>query len=301
MLRIAYSDTYVLDLPEGHRFPMAKYALLIEQLLYEGSITKKNLFDPGLVEAEDVLRAHTVEYWDKLMRQSITPREVRKIGFPLSEKLIQRSRYSSAGTIRAAEAALTHGVAFNSAGGTHHAYADHGEAFCLLNDIAIASHWLLANGLARQILIVDLDVHQGNGTAKILATEPRAFTLSMHGKDNYPYLKEKSDRDIELPTGIQDEEYLSILRRELPMWIEQVKPDFVFYQAGVDILATDRLGHLGLTREGCKQRDEFVLRACQEQQIPVAVSMGGGYSKRLSDIVEAHCNTYRAALQIFDF
>jgi acetoin utilization deacetylase AcuC-like enzyme len=195
--------------------------------------------------------------------------------------------------------ALQYGVAFNAAGGTHHAYADKGEGFCLLNDIAMAANFLLDNGLARQILVVDLDVHQGNGTAAIFQHEPRVFTFSMHGAKNYPLFKEVSNVDVALADGSDDTHYLSALEYYLPRIIDCIQPDFVFYQAGVDILATDKLGRLGVSMDGCRRRDKFVFDMCYRHSIPVAVSMGGGYSPRLTDIVMAHCNTYRAAVEVF--
>ncbi len=299
MLKIAYSPIYKYSLPEGHRFPMIKYELLPEQLLYEGTIEEDSFFHPEALTESVILDTHDKTYWQKLKDLSLTAKEIRKIGFPLSETLITRGTHISQGTIDCALYAQQYGVALNIAGGTHHAFADRGEGFCLLNDIGIASNYLLRQGLARQILVVDLDVHQGNGTAKIFEHEPRVFTFSMHGAKNYPTKKETSDLDIGLPDKSEDALFLKTLYETLPRLIDEVQPDFIFYLSGVDILATDKLGRLSMTIQGCKQRDRFVFETCHRHQIPVAVSMGGGYSERLSDIVEAHANTFRVAQDIY--
>lgn len=300
MIKIAYSSRYVLDLPDGHRFPMEKYSLLIDQLLYQGIITTENLYDPGLIEEEIILLTHEAEYWEKLKSLSLDPKMMRKVGFPLSQKLIDRSRSSSMGTFMATKYALEVGISFNAAGGTHHAYADKGEGFCLLNDIAIASNYYLKNNLVNKILVVDLDVHQGNGTATIFQNEPRVFTWSVHCKDNYPLEKENSDLDTELVAGTGDSEYLSIVETTLNQLIEIQAPDIIYFQAGVDVLASDKLGHFSLTTEGCKKRDQLVIQTAYEHEIPLVVTMGGGYSFKISDIVDAHCNTYKIAFSIFE-
>lgn len=300
MIKIAYSNRFVLSLPDGHRFPMDKYSMLVEQLVYEGTITEKHLEDPGLLKEEDILATHTSAYWKALKTLSIDAKMVRKIGFPLTRELILRSMSSGMGTLYAAQQAIQNGIAFNAAGGTHHAYKDRGEGFCLLNDIAISANYLLNNGLASKVLVVDLDVHQGNGTAVIFKDDPRVFTWSVHGKDNYPLKKETSDLDHELATGTEDDDYLQLIESYLIRLIEVQEPDFIFFQAGVDVLKTDKLGHLALTREGCKERDRLVLQTAYEYEIPIAVTMGGGYSEKIMDIVEAHCNTYRVAFSIFD-
>ncbi len=299
MLKIACSNIYQHPLPEGHRFPMIKYELIPEQLLYEGTVTDKNFFEPKAANEEDILRTHTVQYWKKLKNLELTRKEERKTGFPLSRQLVQREIVINQGTIDCAFYAKKYGVAMNVAGGTHHAYADRGEGFCLLNDIAMAANHLLAKKIAKSILVVDLDVHQGNGTAKIFENDPRVFTFSMHGASNYPMFKEKSDLDIALENNTDDATYLKHLRENLPRLIDQQKPDFIFFQSGVDVLATDKLGKLGLSMEGCKTRDRMVLEACKKDQIPVVVSMGGGYSERIAHIVEAHANTYRLAQELF--
>jgi acetoin utilization deacetylase AcuC-like enzyme len=299
MLKIAYHPIYKHPLPEGHRFPMEKYELLPKQLLHEGTCTKENFFEPEAAAENDILLAHTEEYFKNLKDLDIDARAERKTGFPLSAELVEREIKIAGGTIQAAGFALKHGIAMNIAGGTHHAYSGHGEAFCLLNDQAIAARYLQKKQLAKKILIVDLDVHQGNGTAEIFKGDPSVFTFSMHGKNNYPFKKEESDLDIELPDGTEDEEYLSILKRTLPKLLEEQQPDFVFYLSGVDIIASDKLGKLGCTVDGCKERDRFVLQSLYDLHIPVQVSMGGGYSPEIKTIIEAHANTYRLAQEIW--
>lgn len=299
MLRIAYHPIYTHPLPEGHRFPMIKYELIHEQLLYEGTCVAENFFAPGPVNTEWVLGVHTKPYFDALLNLRIDERMERRIGFPITERLVQRELIITQGTIDCCAFALKHGIAMNIAGGTHHAYADRGEGFCLLNDVAVAAHYLLANKLAEQILVVDLDVHQGNGTAVIFENDPKVFTFSMHGKENYPLKKERSDLDIELPTYCEDTEYLNLLFDTLPRLIDEIKPQFIFYISGVDILASDKLGKLKVSVEGCARRDTFVFELAKQHNIPIVVSMGGGYSPRIADIVEAHCNTFRLAEKLF--
>lgn len=299
MLYIAYDKIYAHPLPEGHRFPMLKYELIPEQLLYEGSITEENLFLPKTCLKETVLQTHDGEYLDKLINQTLSPSEQRKIGFPQSPELTQRELIITQGTIECCLYALQHGVAMNIAGGTHHAFANRGEGFCLLNDMAVASNYLLQQQLAKKILIIDLDVHQGNGTAKLFEHNKNVFTFSMHGAHNYPFHKEQSDLDIPLPDGINDKAYLSLLEDNLLRLIDTVQPDFAFYLSGVDILETDKFGKLKITMQGCKTRDEFVFITLHKNKIPVTVAMGGGYSPNVSTIVEAHCNTFRTALNIY--
>ena len=299
MLKIFHSDRFVPQLPEGHRFPIIKYQLIREQLLYEGTVEERDLEESTPCEEKNILAIHDADYWESMKTLSLTPRQIRRIGFPQSEQLVERSRRSCQGTFEAALNACQHGIGLNIAGGTHHAYRDRGEGFCFLNDQAITASYLLNEKIANQILIIDLDVHQGNGTASIFADDERVFTFSMHGADNYPLKKENSDLDIPLPTGTEDRLYLDTLDETLPRLFDQVKPDFVFFQAGVDVLATDRLGKLSLTREGCKLRDRIVMNICRKRNIPLAVSIGGGYSVRLLDTVEAHTNTFRVARELF--
>ncbi|GAB3577191.1 histone deacetylase family protein [Hymenobacter daeguensis] len=300
MLPIAFAPCYAHALPAGHRFPMLKYELLPEQLLHEGTATAADFFVPVPPPDADILRVHDAGYYERLRHGQLTRQEERATGFPWSEALFEREVTILGGTLEGARRALAHGVAFNIAGGTHHAFRARGEGFCLLNDQAAAAAWLLASVPAiRKVLIVDLDVHQGNGTAEIFRHEPRVFTFSMHGARNYPARKEQSDLDLALPDGTDDTAYLKLLAETLPRLLDEVQPDFVFYLAGVDVLATDKLGHLALSRAGCRQRDELVLGLCRRHQLPVQVSMGGGYSERIIDIVEAHANTYRVAAGLY--
>ncbi|NIK72849.1 acetoin utilization deacetylase AcuC-like enzyme [Thermonema lapsum] len=278
---------------------MEKYNLLPEQLLYEGTLTNESFFTPSMLDEPLILRVHTAEYWEKLKKLALTPKEIRATGFPISARLIERERLIAQGTIQCAEYALQYGIAMNIAGGTHHAFTNRGEGFCLLNDIALAARYLLDHQKAQRILIIDLDVHQGNGTAEIFRQEPAVFTFSMHGANNYPRIKEQSDCDVHLPDGTGDRLYLYELEKHLDFLFSHFEPDFVFFQAGVDVLATDKLGRLALSIDGCRQRDELVFQYCRQGQIPVVVSMGGGYSPRLADILEAHANTYRTAQFLF--
>lgn len=299
MLKIAYRKEYAHPLPENHRFPMEKYEILPEQLLYEGTVTENNFFSPHLLSEEDILAVHNAEYWQKLKNLTLSRKEERRTGFPLSAALVRRERLINQGTIDAANFALEYGIAMNIAGGTHHAFTDRGEGFCLLNDIAIAAQYLLKNKKAKKVLVVDLDVHQGNGTAEIFQDNPNVFTFSMHGKGNYPMHKETSDLDIELEDKTNDRTYLKILREILPKLIDEEQPDFIFFQSGVDVLATDKLGRLGMSIAGCKERDKIVFEHCYKNEIPVVVSMGGGYSEKIAHIIEAHANTYRLAQDIY--
>jgi acetoin utilization deacetylase AcuC-like enzyme len=299
MLKIAYHPVYKHPLSESHRFPMQKYDLLPQQLLHEGTCGPENFFEPGLPEDAEILRAHDQHYYKKLREGSLSRREMRKVGFPWSPELVLRERRIAQGTIDGCLFALKYGVAMNIAGGTHHAYSDRGEGFCMLNDQAIGAHYLLAAGLARRILILDLDVHQGNGTAEIFTGVPEVYTFSMHGKANYPFPKEDSDLDVSLEPGTEDEDYLSILGKHLPELKKTVNPDFVFYLSGVDILASDKLGTLAVSPEGCQKRDQMVFQWCREHNLPVQCSMGGGYSPRLQTIVEAHAATFRMAQLVF--
>ena len=278
---------------------MLKYELLPQQLLYEGTVSETDFFSPESARLDTVCNVHQKEYVDQLVNLTLEARAVRKIGFPLSAALVERELRIAQGTITGAEKALETGIAFNSAGGTHHAYSNHGEAFCLLNDQAIAAQHLLNQQLAHKILIVDLDVHQGNGTAAIFRENPNVFTFSVHGKTNYPFKKETSDLDIALPDGTTDTEYLTIVSRVVPQLIANEKPDFIFYLSGVDILASDKLGKLGCTIDGCRKRDEIVFSHCRAAGIPVQCSMGGGYSPDIKTIIEAHANTYRTASHIY--
>ncbi len=299
MLKIAYDPIYAHPLPEGHRFPMLKYELIPAQLLHEGVITKANIFSPAELDEETILLTHDAGYWQKLKNLQLTYQEEKRTGFPLTKELVEREIRIAKGTIEGCLFAKEFGVAFNVAGGTHHAGTNWGEGFCLLNDQAIAANYLLNNKLYNRILIVDLDVHQGNGTAQIFENQENVFTFSMHGEKNFPFRKEKSDLDIGLQDLTGDDEYLVLLKNNLQKLILTFKPDFIFYLAGVDVLETDKLGKLALTKEGCKERDRFVFETCYANNIPVQVSMGGGYSPDIKDIVTAHCNTFKTASEMY--
>lgn len=299
MIKIAWHSIYAHPLPEGHRFPMLKYELIPEQLLHEGTIEQDNLFSPEPVPEAIILRTHQQGYWQQLKDLTLPPKEQRRVGFPVNAQLIERELRITQGTIDGANFALRDGIAFNVAGGTHHSGSNWGEGFCLLNDQAIAANYMLDNKIANRILIIDLDVHQGNGTAEIFRNEDRVFTFSMHGDKNFPFRKEKSDLDVPLNDGTGDEEYLSLLEANMNKAFIRANPDFVFFLAGVDVLSTDKLGKLSLSKQACKDRDKMVLQACKNKGIPVQVSMGGGYSTDIKDIVDAHCNTYRIAFDLF--
>ena len=299
MLKIAFDPIYAHPLPDGHRFPMLKYELIPMQLKHEGVVNEANFFSPSILEEEIVLYTHEKAYWEKLKNLKLSYQEEKRTGFPLSAQLVERELRIAKGTIDGCHYAFEHGVAFNIAGGTHHAGTNWGEGFCLLNDQAIAANYLLNIKLASSILIIDLDVHQGNGTAQIFENDSRVFTFSVHGEKNFPFRKEHSSLDIGLPDGVGDQDYLSIIKEKIPYLFDLVKPDFVFYLAGVDVLATDKLGKLALSKEGCKQRDHIVFETCLKRNVPVQVSMGGGYSPDIKDIVDAHCNTFKVAHKLY--
>lgn len=299
MLKIAWSSRYCHPLPQGHRFPMEKYNLLPEQLLYEGTVSNENFFEPGILDEKWILNTHEEVYLNKLTTLSLSKAEIRKTGFPLSAELIEREIHIMQGSVQASLFALEFGIAMNVAGGTHHAFTNRGEGFCLLNDIAISANYLLDNELSSKILVVDLDVHQGNGTAEIFKNNKNVFTFSMHGASNYPMHKEKSDLDIGLPDKINDAAYHKLLKENLHVIIENFHPDFMIFQSGVDVLESDKLGRLGLSIEGCKKRDKIVLELAKTNNIPIMCCMGGGYSERLTHIIEAHANTFRIAQDLY--
>lgn len=300
-IQIAFDPSYVLSLPEGHRFPMEKYDLLPKQLFHEGTIEENHLFRPEFLNEEFALSTHSSAYLHRLKNLLLTPREQRVTGFPHTIELVEREFRIMEGTRKCAEFALSvNGVGLNIAGGTHHAFSDRGEGFCMLNDQAIAANWLINEKLVGKILIIDLDVHQGNGTAEIFKNEPNVFTFSMHGRNNYPLKKEQSDLDVELEDGISDSIYLYKLQANLDSILNSFKPDFIFYQSGVDVLESDKLGKLALTLDGCKKRDEIVLNCAKQLEVPIVCTMGGGYSKEIKTIVEAHANTFRTVFQIFE-
>ncbi|USZ15332.1 histone deacetylase [Moraxella sp. FZFQ2102] len=295
MLKIAHSPIFCHAVPDGHRFPMAKYRLLPERLLADGIIRADDIFAPQLLSADEILTTHTAEYWHKLETQALSAKEARAIGLPMSPELVLRERYICHATYECALYAKQYGISLSTSGGTHHAFADRGEGFCVMNDICVASNLLLKRNQAKRILIVDLDVHQGNGNAAIMADNPAVFVFSMHGEKNYPYHKPKSDLDIALADDTGDDEYLEILSNTLPKIIAEFTPDMIFYQSGVDVLAVDKLGKLSLTLDGCYQRDEIVLTMAHQLGIPVAVVMGGGYAPDIDVIVQAHMGVFGVA------
>lgn len=278
---------------------MDKYELLPKQLLHEGICQITDFYSPQKAPLETVTAIHDPYYVERLLHEELTAKEIRQIGFPLSTQLIEREFVIAGGTLWGCHQALEKKIAFNIAGGTHHAFSGRGEAFCLLNDQAIAAQYLLDKGIVNKIAIIDLDVHQGNGTAAIFKADTRVFTFSMHGSKNYPFRKENSDWDIALEDGTNDAAYLGILKKNLPELLDKQKPEFVFYLSGVDVLATDKLGRLGMTLAGSKERDRIVMEACMQRNIPIQCSMGGGYSESLKTIIEAHANTYRAAYELY--
>lgn len=299
-LFIAFAHLYAHSLPEGHRFPMLKYELIPGQLLREGVVTEAAFHAPQPCPDEVVLLTHTPEYLNKLKTGTLSAKEVRRIGFPQSPQLTHRELVITQGTIDCCLHAQKHGVALNVAGGTHHAFADAGEGFCLLNDFAVASNYLLQQGFAKRILIIDLDVHQGNGTAKLFEHNPNVFTFSMHGRTNFPFHKEQSDLDIALEDGTGDEVYLHHLKTHLPQIIEKFRPHFCCYLSGVDVLATDKFGKLKMSMQGCAERDRFVFQTLKNYDLPCAIAMGGGYSADVKIIVQAHCQTYKLAAEVYE-
>ena len=299
MLKIAFNNNYIHPLEENHRFPMIKYELIPEQLIRENTCSDKNFFKPEMIDEKIVLKTHQLQYFDRLKKQKLSSKEIREIGFPLSKDLYIREMTISKGTIDCVNFSIDNGISMNIAGGTHHAFYDRGEAFCMLNDQAIAANYILDNGLAKKILIIDLDVHQGNGTASIFKNNNSVFTLSFHGKNNYPFRKEKSDLDIELEDNTNDEIYLNLLMETIPEILDKTEPDFIFYLSGVDVLKNDKLGRLSMSIEGCKERDKYIIETCYNNSIPIQISMGGGYSSILKDIIEAHSNTFRLAQEIY--
>lgn len=299
MLKVAYSPSYAHSLPPGHRFPMEKYSLLPEQLIYEGTLTEENFFVPNHLDEKWILNTHDSNYFNRLKNLELTKSEIRATGFPLSKELVHREIQIASGSVQAACFAIDHGIGMNIAGGTHHAFTNRGEGFCLLNDIAITANYLIENQLANRVLVVDLDVHQGNGTAQIFQNRKDVFTFSIHGAKNYPQRKEKSHLDVPLPDGIEDEAYLEKLYFHLPNILGEFLPDFIIYQCGVDVLGTDQLGRLNLSQKGVKLRDEFVLSFAKNDQIPIMCCMGGGYSKQLKVIIDAHAQVFRLAQELY--
>ncbi len=299
MYSIAFHPQYIHPVPEGHRFPMLKYDLLPRQLVHRGIVQETQFFEPGRVALEHVYKVHDPMYVDRFVQLALTPQEGRRIGFIQDPAIVARELLLVQGTIDGALNALSDGIAFNIAGGTHHACIAHGEGFCMLNDQAIAARYLLDHTAVKKVLIIDLDVHQGNGTADIFEDSPDVFTFSMHGADNYPFRKGRSHLDVPLDTATTDETYLSLLRDSLERVREQFRPDFIFYQAGVDILATDKMGKLKCSLDACMQRDRMVMNFARSLNVSLQCSMGGGYSPEITTILEAHTNTYLVANEVY--
>jgi acetoin utilization deacetylase AcuC-like enzyme len=295
MITIAYSDRFLYKLPAGHRFPISKYELVKEQLLYEGIITRNQLVDPGMIDKE-VQLAHSPLYYNKIKTFNLTKNELRRLGIPLHEQSLGRALNSVAGTLKSAEWAFQKGLGINIGGGYHHAHYDHGEGFCIFNDLAITARYLKSNHLAENVLIIDLDVHQGNGTASILRNDKNIFTFSMHGANNFPMKKEISNLDVAVSDYTGDQEYLDILDFSLNRIQTEFSFDFILYQAGVDVLGKDLLGKLRLSMDGCRERDTMIFRFSKKKNIPLVITLGGGYSRRISDIINAHTNTIRSAI-----
>lgn len=297
---IAYHPYYNHPVPEGHRFPMQKYDDIynsLTRLIPEGSL---HIITPGLCDYSILGYVHTADYLEALEKLSLDTSHIRRIGFSLDQRIVDRERYIMQGTLEVTIKALEQrALGINIAGGTHHAFADRGEGFCILNDLAIAAAYLLAQKLCSKILIIDCDVHQGNGTAHIFQDNPHVFTFSIHGKNNFPFVKEHSDLDIELADGTGDEAYLEMLEQSLTNISHRFNPDFIFYQCGVDILATDKMGKLKVTPNGCRERDKMVFEFARKQGTPMVCTSGGGYSHQLSDVVDAHINTFMTGFHIF--
>ena len=294
-MKIFYSDHFVLPLPEGHRFPMVKYSML-RQRVFEAGLGELKV--PRPVSDEEILRAHTKEYLGRVLDGSISAKEMRRIGFPWTEKMVERSRRASGGTLDACRAALEDGLSANLAGGTHHAFADQGEGYCVFNDSVIAVRALQAEGLVGRAVIVDTDVHQGNGTAAILSGDASIFTFSMHGDKNFPFHKEKSDLDIPLPDGADDGAFLDALEKGLEETLESSGADLAIYLAGADPFEGDKLGRLSVSKEGLAERDRMVLGACRGRGIPVVATMAGGYAPEIEHTVDIHFHTIQRASEI---
>ena len=296
--KVFYSPYYYADIGEGHVFPIRKFELVRDKLLGEGTLRDDEIVEPEQASVDDLLLVHTDDYISRLRNGTLTPKEIRKLGLPWSESLLRRSFHAISGSINATRAAVETGVASNLAGGTHHAYPDRGEGYCVLNDVAVAIRVLQREGLAKRFLIIDLDVHQGDGTAFIFRDSPEVFTFSMHGAKNYPLFKKQSTLDIELADGTSDQEYLETLNEVLPRLLIH-DPDIVFYLAGADPYKGDKLGRLGLTIDGLLRRDTSVLEFASHHEIPIVTTMSGGYAADINETVEIHCNTIRAVKDVF--
>lgn len=297
-MKVFYADQFVLPLPDGHRFPMPKYARLRERLLTEGIIAPEEMLIPPAATDEDILRCHEADYLERAKTGRLSEAELRRIGFPWTPQMIERSRRSSGATMAAARVALDgDGFAANLAGGTHHACRDHGEGFCVFNDAAITARAMQAEGRVRRVVVIDCDVHQGNGTADITRGDPTIFTFSIHGEKNFPFRKVAGDLDIGLPDGTGDEAYLELVYEGTRRAIMMSSPDLAIYIAGADPYEGDRLGKLKITKRGLAERDKIVFDLCQKSGLPVAIAMGGGYAPNIDDIVDIHVQTIRQATE----
>lgn len=296
-MKAFYCDDFVLPLPEGHRFPMQKYNLLRQRVMQEGIVAPVDMCVPEAATDTQILRCHDQDYLDKVKFGGLSAKEIRRIGFPWSPELVERSRRSSGATIAACLSAFAEGTAVNLAGGTHHACRDHGEGFCVFNDAAIAAREMQARGLARHVVIIDCDVHQGNGTAQITAGDPTIFTFSIHGEKNFPFRKHTSDLDIGLRDGVTDGEYLDMVEEGIRRALFHANADIAIYVSGADPFVRDRLGKLSITKAGLLRRDQLVLAMLRDAGLPVAVVMGGGYADNVEDIVDIHLETVRIAAE----
>jgi acetoin utilization deacetylase AcuC-like enzyme len=297
-LTVWSSARYTFPLPSGHRFPVEKYAMLRERVVAEGIVAPERVMDPAAATDEMLRLVHTAEYVERFVNGDMSEAELRRLGFPWSPALVERSRRAVGGTVAAARRALDHGTGMNLAGGTHHAFPDHGEGFCVFNDVAVAIRLLRAEGAIQRVAVIDLDVHQGNGTHAIFAGDADALTFSMHGRRNYPFEKVPGTVDIDLDDGTEDAEYLQLLGDALPRVLHAAQPDLVFYLAGADPHEGDRLGRMKLTFAGLERRDGMVLASCREVGLPVAVVIAGGYGRRIEDTVAVHVATARIAAAI---
>ncbi len=296
----AYAPGYFVELGNGHAFPMRKYPLVHAALTGEGTLPRGRVVEPCEASAEDLLLVHTPQYLDKLCHGALTPPEQRRLGFPWSPALVRRARLAAHGTLLMARRALADGIAANLAGGSHHAFPDHGEGYCALNDVAVAIRALRREGRAHRFALIDCDAHQGNGNHAIFARDPDVFTFSMHGERNYPEAKIPGDWDIGLPDGTSDTAYLEALEDALPQVLDRARPDLIFYIAGVDPYVGDRMGRLALSLQGLRDRDHLVLSSARARAIPTVITFAGGYAQDLRDTVEAHCNTIRTATHAFE-
>ncbi|CAN5704659.1 histone deacetylase [soil metagenome] len=297
-MKIFYSDHFVLPLPEGHRFPMVKYSMLRERVSGMENGLENELLVPQAVTDEEILRAHTSAYLDLVVNGTISAKEMRRIGFPWTELMVERSRRASGGTLDACRAALEDGLAANLAGGTHHAFADRGEGYCIFNDSVIAARALQHEGLVKKVVVIDTDVHQGNGTAAILENDDSIFTFSIHGEKNFPFHKEDSDLDLPLPDGADDSEFLAALKKGLEKSLDAFRADVAIYLAGADPFEGDKLGRLCVSKEGLAERDRMVLETCRAHGLPVVATMAGGYAKEVEDTVDIHLQTIRCASEL---